>query len=41
LANGVYIRTKISNSTHTWLDIRTPIVPNQDIMVTIEAADGG
>ncbi len=38
---GVYIRSSISNATYTWLDIRAPLTPYQNITITIEMANGG
>jgi predicted phosphodiesterase len=41
LTSGVYIRTQFSNVNQTWLDVRAPLSPNQNITVVIEMASGG
>ncbi len=39
--NGVYVRTSISNSNYTWMDVRVPLAPYQNITIAIEMANGG
>ena len=38
---GVYIRTQFSNTAQTWLDIRAPLSPFQNITIVIEMTNGG